>query len=53
MDGGGEWTFFDSVIIIIKVLNPRSQSRMRGDYLFYEEKVQTTQDERDSKAARR
>lgn len=31
----------------------RSQSRMRGDYLFYEEKVETTQEERDIKAARR
>lgn len=31
----------------------RSQSRMRGDYLFYEEKVETTQDEKDAKAARR
>ncbi|KAG6808396.1 hypothetical protein H0H92_004281 [Tricholoma furcatifolium] len=31
----------------------RSQSRMRGDYLFYEEKVETTQEERDAKAARR
>ena len=31
----------------------RSQSRMRGDYLFYEEKIETTQDERDAKAARR
>ncbi|KAF8917265.1 Gti1/Pac2 family-domain-containing protein [Mucidula mucida] len=30
-----------------------SQSRMRGDFLFYEEKVETTQDERDAKAARR
>ncbi|KAG6901182.1 hypothetical protein C0995_015682 [Termitomyces sp. Mi166 len=30
-----------------------SQSRMRGDYLFYEEKVETTQEERDAKAARR
>jgi Gti1/Pac2 family transcription factor len=26
---------------------------MRGDYLFYEEKIETTQDERDAKAARR
>ena len=26
---------------------------MRGDYLFYEEKVETTQEERDAKAARR
>lgn len=32
---------------------PRSQSRMRGDYLFYEEKIETTQEERDAKAARR
>lgn len=31
----------------------RSQSRMRGDYLFYDEKVETTQEERDAKAARR
>jgi len=30
-----------------------SQSRMRGDYLFYEEKIEATQDERDAKAARR
>ncbi|KAI0061348.1 hypothetical protein BV25DRAFT_779641 [Artomyces pyxidatus] len=30
-----------------------SQSRMRGDYLFYEEKLETTQEERDLKAARR
>jgi len=26
---------------------------MRGDYLFYEEKVETTKEERDVKAARR
>ena len=26
---------------------------MRGDFLFYEEKVDTTQEERDIKAARR
>src|SRR5712671_1400289 len=32
---------------------PRSQSRMRGDYLFYEEKLEATQEERDLKAARR
>lgn len=31
----------------------RSQSRMRGDYLFYEEKLEATQEERDIKAARR
>jgi hypothetical protein len=30
-----------------------SQSRMRGDYLFYEEKIETTQEEREAKAARR
>lgn len=31
----------------------RSQSRMRGDYLFYEEKMELTQEEKDAKAARR
>lgn len=31
----------------------RSQSRMRGDYLYYEEKIETTQEEKDAKAARR
>ncbi|KAH9985257.1 Gti1/Pac2 family-domain-containing protein [Russula vinacea] len=31
----------------------QSQSRMRGDYLFYEEKLEATQEERDLKAARR
>lgn len=30
-----------------------SQSRMRGDHLFYEEKIEITQEERDAKAARR
>ncbi|KIJ13014.1 hypothetical protein PAXINDRAFT_38769, partial [Paxillus involutus ATCC 200175] len=30
-----------------------SQSRMRGDYLFYEEKMETTQEEKDAKAALR
>ncbi|KAJ7726528.1 Gti1/Pac2 family-domain-containing protein [Mycena metata] len=30
-----------------------SQSRMRGDYLFYEEKIETTQEEKQAKAARR
>lgn len=30
-----------------------SQSRMRGDYLFYEEKVEITPEEKDAKAARR
>ncbi|KAH9924938.1 Gti1/Pac2 family-domain-containing protein, partial [Amylocystis lapponica] len=30
-----------------------SQSRMRGDYLFYEEKVETTPEEKAAKAARR
>lgn len=34
-------------------LQIRSQSRMRGDYLFYEEKLEATQEERDLKAARR
>jgi len=31
----------------------RSQSRMKGDFLFYEEKIETTQEEREAKAARR
>ena len=26
---------------------------MRGDFLFYEEKIETTQEEREAKAARR
>ncbi|KAF7312978.1 hypothetical protein MKEN_00982500 [Mycena kentingensis (nom. inval.)] len=30
-----------------------SQSRMRGDYLFYEEKIDTTYEEKQAKAARR
>ncbi|THG99342.1 hypothetical protein EW026_g2978 [Hermanssonia centrifuga] len=30
-----------------------SQSRMRGDYLFYEEKIEITPEEKDAKAARR
>lgn len=32
---------------------PRSQSRMKGDFLFYEEKIETTEEERMAKAARR
>ena len=31
----------------------RSQSRMRGDYLYYEEKIEITAEEKDAKAARR
>ncbi|OCH89382.1 hypothetical protein OBBRIDRAFT_813202 [Obba rivulosa] len=30
-----------------------SQSRMRGDYLYYEEKIETTPEEKEAKAARR
>jgi len=30
-----------------------SQSRMKGEYLFYEEKVETTEEEKQAKAARR
>ncbi|EMD32701.1 hypothetical protein CERSUDRAFT_68437 [Gelatoporia subvermispora B] len=30
-----------------------SQSRMRGDYLYYEEKIETTSEEKEAKAARR
>lgn len=32
---------------------PRSQSRMRGDFLWYEEQIEMSQEERDAKAARR
>jgi len=31
----------------------RSQSRMRGDFLWYEEQIEMSQEERDAKAARR
>jgi len=42
--------FTFSVMLTIK---QRSQSKMRGDHLFYEEKIEMTQEERDAKAARR
>jgi hypothetical protein len=45
-------TVIDRLCLIL-MRTIRSQSRMRGDYLFYEEKVETTQEERDAKAARR
>lgn len=38
---------------VIIHLAQRSQSRMRGDYLFYEEKIETTHEEKQAKAARR
>ena len=38
---------------LILIALARSQSRMRGDFLFYEEKIETTQEEREAKAARR
>jgi hypothetical protein len=41
--------FFKLILIALA----RSQSRMRGDFLFYEEKIETTQEEREAKAARR
>ena len=45
--------YSSSILICLANLQCRSQSRMRGDYLFYEEKIETTQEERDAKAARR
>lgn len=59
MEGDGKQLFLLAIlfqVFILKLstlLHSRSQSRMRGDYLFYEEKVETTQEERDIKAARR
>lgn len=38
---------------LLTKLPRRSQSRMRGDYLFYEEKIETTPEEKEAKAARR
>jgi len=40
------WAVFDHYF-------PRSQSRMRGDFLWYEEQIEMSQEERDAKAARR
>jgi hypothetical protein len=51
MAGGGQWCFI--LLPRIMLNSDRSQSRMRGDYLFYEEKIETTQEEKDAKAARR
>lgn len=45
-------SYFLSIDILCKSIT-RSQSRMRGDYLFYEEKMETTQEEKDAKAALR
>ena len=52
---GRRWCDAQAVSRVVAFINVylRSQSRMRGDYLFYEEKIETTQDERDAKAARR
>ena len=40
-------------IFIVLTASSRSQSRMKGEYLFYEEKVETTEEEKQAKAARR
>jgi len=53
-DDGKSWSFMRcSAVRLSFHPNSRSQSRMRGDYLFYEEKLEATQEERDLKAARR
>lgn len=44
---------FYSLLKFLCRMITRSQSRMRGDYLFYEEKIETTQEEKDAKAALR
>jgi hypothetical protein len=51
---GRRWYALSVLPLITMLIHwSRSQSRMRGDYLFYEEKVETTQEEREVKAARR
>lgn len=54
-DGRRWWvsSSLNGIIVLLLMIFIRSQSRMRGDYLFYEEKVETTQEEKDAKAARR
>lgn len=52
-DGVYRNTVLSTQISPLLTQTSRSQSRMRGDYLFYEEKVETTKEERDVKAARR
>jgi len=51
---GRRWSSSANVTFpILLTIERRSQSRMRGDHLFYEEKIEITQEERDAKAARR
>jgi len=51
---GRRWSFSANVTFpALLTIEQRSQSRMRGDHLFYEEKIEITQEERDAKAARR
>lgn len=44
---------FDFVVYPLQNCFSRSQSRMRGDFLWYEEQIEMSQEERDAKAARR
>ena len=53
MAGVGQFYCFFSYTSLTEPFFSRSQSRMRGDYLFYEEKIETTPEEREAKAARR
>lgn len=42
-----------SANLVVCNLSPRSQSKMRGDCLFYEEKIETTEEEKRAKTVRR
>ena len=50
---GRRWYCHPISITYVAEMYCRSQSRMRGDYLFYEEKIEITPEEKDAKAARR
>ena len=52
-DGRSKFPYGTFFLKLILITLARSQSRMRGDFLFYEEKIETTQEEREAKAARR
>ena len=52
-EGGMYERFYLGERKLIMDCTSRSQSRMKGEYLFYEEKVETTEEERQAKAARR
>lgn len=54
MDADGEYFYKSPKLdVICGLYKIRSQSRMKGEYLFYEEKVETTEEEKQAKAARR